>query len=135
MGYPTHKPALIIPAAKIAEFNTVMERQGYGPNWLNTSTAVAIIGKGDDAKTKAATHYAVETRGDASLVAAIRLALKAANDKLPKADEGSMADSLKGKEDIPKLPKVIADAGKKIKDATVQAAFDKQIADGTLKTK
>jgi hypothetical protein len=115
MGYPNRKAVVFVPASKVAAFNTIMERQGYGANWLKPSADNAVVGKDDDAKVKAATHYVVEASGDSGLAAAIAKALGKVNDKLPAKEKGVVEAGFAKSMDKAKSEKILIDAGLKQK--------------------
>jgi len=117
MGFNTKRQAVLVPAAKVAEFNKIMEHHGYGPAFLVPSEANAV-GEPADAKAKPPTHYWCEIGScDDGLIAAVRKALAKANDKLPDKEKGAESAEFKGPTaKVGKLVnKIVADKGLKKK--------------------
>ena len=72
MGYFKKQAVVIIPAAQKKAFNDSLAKQGYGPNNLWEP----VVGKAENKKDAAITHYVMECTADDGLVAAIALARK-----------------------------------------------------------
>lgn len=106
MGYNTKRHVIIVPAAKVAEFNAFMEQNGYGPNSLVIRDDNQI-GATADAKEKPPTHYSLEiASADDGIIAAAKKALAKCNDKLPAKEKGLDQTQLK----VPEL--VLKDGSK-----------------------
>ena len=71
MSHYPHQPVVLIPASRLAAFNAIMERNGYGPNFAWQE----VIGKTAAINSKPA-FYVVESACDNGLSAAIMAAAK-----------------------------------------------------------
>ena len=114
MGYYKYIPVVIVPAAKVVEFNSILERQGYGPSTLSAAASNAVIEKAS-AKTAPATHYVLETHADAGFLAAITLAFGVVNGKVATKDKGSIDTVMNGRLKSSRVNAVLEKAGKKTK--------------------
>lgn len=130
MSFHTKRQALLIPAAKVADFNKFMERNGYGPNLLVPTDANAV-GAAADAKAKAPTHYSLEiASADDGIIAAARKALAKCNDKLPEKEKGVEKVAFKAPEHIigdkKPTPRPILSVDKLIEDAGLKKKAEKE---------
>lgn len=88
MGYFKYTPLIVVPASRVAAFNNVMQKHGYGDKFLDKSRRNAVIGINDDPLIKEPTHHFLTCNADEGLWAALCEALKKANSTLPDAEKG-----------------------------------------------
>jgi hypothetical protein len=119
MGFNNQSLVVMVPAARVDEFNAIMQRHGYGAAVLAKTDVNAVIAS-NGKKADTATHYILEVQNaDSGFVAAAQRAFTTVNAKVSAAAKGSLSKGLRGRPD--KSPKVNAKgvltaAGKKTKE-------------------
>lgn len=76
MSYNLFRPVIVIPAENVKQVNSILERNGYGPNNITREVVV----KSEVDSKKPSTYYVLECNADEGFLAAVNLALnKVAN--------------------------------------------------------